>query len=85
MTVEEYDFLAATDSKMGEEELNINFIFMAKIQEVVSDIDANSEPSYDIYALAEVQIVSNNECNLFVHQHPEQLESINDTYVCGSG
>lgn len=60
---------------------------MAKIQEVVSDIDANSEPSYDIYALAEVQIVSNNECNLFVHerQHPEQPEYINDTYVSGSG
>ncbi|GKB62231.1 hypothetical protein Tco_0918417, partial [Tanacetum coccineum] len=69
--VEECDFLAMTDGE-EEEELNGNYIFMAKIQEVATDTDVG--PFYDTYALAEVQYSPDHEYNVFAHEqtHPEE-------------
>ncbi|GJZ58422.1 hypothetical protein Tco_0613916 [Tanacetum coccineum] len=83
LSAEEYDFLADTDLEEGDRDLNVNFIFMTKLNEVISGTKAENGPSYDTIMLSEVQIYIDSEYNMFAHvrTHLKQLESIYDTYV----
>ncbi|GKE07051.1 hypothetical protein Tco_1399069 [Tanacetum coccineum] len=57
-------------------------MYMAKIQEVILDVAANSTPIFDNVPLEKVHTNDDNY-NVFANerQHPEQPESINDTYA----
>ncbi|GKB37692.1 hypothetical protein Tco_0882634, partial [Tanacetum coccineum] len=82
----EYDFLAETDGGEVDQKINVNCIFIAKIQDIheaLSDIKVDNGPSYDTNGLTKVKFIENVDYNMFAHErrHPEQLESIHDTYV----
>nr|GEZ89228.1 hypothetical protein [Tanacetum cinerariifolium] len=57
-------------------------MYMAKIQEVTPDAAANSGPIFDAEPLQKVHN-NNDDYNVFANdrQHPEQPESVNDTYL----
>ncbi|GJR06334.1 integrase, catalytic region, zinc finger, CCHC-type containing protein [Tanacetum coccineum] len=76
LQAEQADWLADTDEKVDEQELEAHYSSMAKIQEVLpADSNNTAEP------LEEVQY--HNEYNVFAdeRQHSEQPESINDPHV----
>nr|GEW76112.1 retrovirus-related Pol polyprotein from transposon TNT 1-94 [Tanacetum cinerariifolium] len=69
----------ATDDELEDQELEAHYMYMAKLQEVSPDA-ADSGPIFDAEPL---QKVSNDDhYNVFAieSEHPEQLESIHDTY-----
>ncbi|GKC25031.1 hypothetical protein Tco_1027181 [Tanacetum coccineum] len=78
LSVEKGDWLSKTDEESDEQELEAHYMYMAKIQEVLT---ADSEPNYDTEPLEKVH--SDDDYNVFAteRQHSEQPESINDTYV----
>ncbi|GJV59597.1 hypothetical protein Tco_1465697 [Tanacetum coccineum] len=53
------------------------------VHEALSDIKVDNGPSYDTNGLTKVKFIENVDYNMFAHErrHPEQLESIHDTYV----
>ncbi|GJV13327.1 hypothetical protein Tco_1354868 [Tanacetum coccineum] len=67
-------------------ELETHYLYMAHIQEVTLDAADNSGPIFDTKPLQKVQS-NNDEYNVFANerQHPEQLESVNDTYLNEQG
>nr|GFA52132.1 hypothetical protein [Tanacetum cinerariifolium] len=72
------DWLNDTDDESDEQKFEAHYMYMEKIQEVLT---ADSEPTIDVEPLEQVQ--SNYDYNVFAtkRQHPEQPETINDTYV----
>nr|GEX94077.1 retrovirus-related Pol polyprotein from transposon TNT 1-94 [Tanacetum cinerariifolium] len=67
------------DDELEDQELEVHYMYMAQLQEVSSDA-ADSEPIFDAEPL---QKVSNNDhYNVFSIEsaHPEQFESVLDTY-----
>nr|GFA97536.1 hypothetical protein [Tanacetum cinerariifolium] len=74
LQAEQYDWLADTDEKVDEQELEAHYSYMAKIQEVpTADSGTDSEP---------VEQVQNNAgYNVFANhlQHSEQSESVINT------
>ncbi|GJX64074.1 hypothetical protein Tco_0298417 [Tanacetum coccineum] len=69
------------DEEAYEQELETNYMYIEKIQEVLHAIDNNSGPTYDTEPLEKVY--TDDDYNLFAteRQHSMQPESINDTYV----
>ncbi|GJR70385.1 hypothetical protein Tco_0016450 [Tanacetum coccineum] len=67
-----------TDEESDEQELEVHYMYMAKIHEVLT---ADSRPTYDVEPLEKVH--TNDDYNVFAteRQHTEQPNSINDTYV----
>ncbi|GJT82198.1 hypothetical protein Tco_1056540 [Tanacetum coccineum] len=67
-----------TDDEPDDQELEAHYIYMAQIQEVTPDAADNSGPIFD----TEVQHDDDNNI-VFANdkEHPEQSESINDTYL----
>ncbi|GKB99299.1 hypothetical protein Tco_0985436, partial [Tanacetum coccineum] len=78
LSVEKDEWLHETDEEPDEQELEAHYMYMEKIQEVLT---ADSRPTYDAKPLEQVQ--SNDDYNVFVtkRQHSDQPETINDTYV----
>ncbi|GJT22923.1 hypothetical protein Tco_0892860 [Tanacetum coccineum] len=72
------DWLDDTDEEPDEQELEAHYMYMAKIQEVIT---AESGPNFVAEPLEKVQ--SNDDYSVFANerQHSEQPESINDKYV----
>ncbi|GJR14031.1 hypothetical protein Tco_0796683 [Tanacetum coccineum] len=70
-----------TNDEHDEKELEAHYMYMAKIQEVLTTTDDNSGPTYNTKPLEKVH--SNDDYNVFAteRQHSEQPEFINDTYV----
>ncbi|GJZ40310.1 hypothetical protein Tco_0586873 [Tanacetum coccineum] len=75
-----------TDEELDEQELEAHYMYMAKIQEVLTAKSGTSgildeSPSFDAEPLKQVQI--DDDYNVFTNErhHSKQLESINDTYV----
>ncbi|GJT40996.1 hypothetical protein Tco_0940861 [Tanacetum coccineum] len=70
-----------TDDEPKDQELDAHYLYMEQIQEVTPDVADNSGPIFDVEPL---QKVKNNDDNYNVFaiesEHPEQLESVNDTY-----
>ncbi|GKC94961.1 retrovirus-related pol polyprotein from transposon TNT 1-94 [Tanacetum coccineum] len=67
-------------------ELEAHSLYMAHIQEVTSDAADNSGPIIDVEPLQKVQN-DNDNYNVFANdrEHPEQPESVNDTYLVEHG
>nr|GEW14394.1 hypothetical protein [Tanacetum cinerariifolium] len=67
------------DDELEDQELEAHYMYMAQLQEVSPDV-ADSEPIFDDESL---QKVSNDDhYNVFAmeSEHPEQSESVHDTY-----
>ncbi|GJR84270.1 hypothetical protein Tco_0155055 [Tanacetum coccineum] len=71
-----------TDDEHDDQELEAHYMYMAQIQEVTPDAIDNSRPIFDTEPLQKVQNDDDNY-NVFANdqEHPEQPESINDTYL----
>nr|GEX98046.1 hypothetical protein [Tanacetum cinerariifolium] len=82
LSVEQADWRDDTDDKPEDQELEAHYMYMAKIQEVTIDVVDNSRPIFDTEPLQKVQN-DNDNYNVFAtdREHPEQLESVNDTYL----
>ncbi|GJT28930.1 hypothetical protein Tco_0909205 [Tanacetum coccineum] len=82
LSVEQVDWRDDTDDEPDDQELEAHYMYMAKIQEVSPNAAANSGPIIDATPLQKVQYDDDNY-NVFANdrQHPEQPESINDTYL----
>ncbi|GJT15928.1 retrovirus-related pol polyprotein from transposon TNT 1-94 [Tanacetum coccineum] len=82
LSAEQVDWRDDSDDEPDDQELEAHYMYMEKIQEVSSDAAANSGPIFDVEPLQKVQYDDDNY-NLFANdkQHPEQPESINDTYI----
>nr|GEV46004.1 putative ribonuclease H-like domain-containing protein [Tanacetum cinerariifolium] len=79
LNAEQDDWKDDTDDESEDQELEAHYMYMAQIQEVSLDA-AESGPIFDTEP---VQRVSNNDnYNVFAikSEHPEQSESIHDTY-----
>ncbi|GJX66033.1 retrovirus-related pol polyprotein from transposon TNT 1-94 [Tanacetum coccineum] len=70
-----------TDDEPKDQELEAHYLYMAQIQEVTLDAAENSGTIFDVEPLQKVQN-DNDNYNVFANdkQHPEQPESVNDTY-----
>ncbi|GJS58337.1 hypothetical protein Tco_0653121 [Tanacetum coccineum] len=81
LNAEQADWRDDTDDKPEDQELEAHYMYMAQIQEVTPDAADNSGPIFDAEPLQKVQ---NNDDNYNVFaiesEHPEQPESVNDTY-----
>nr|GEY76540.1 hypothetical protein [Tanacetum cinerariifolium] len=68
-----------TDDELEDQELEAHYMYMAQIQEVSLDA-ADSGPIFDAEPLQKV--LNNDHYNVFAikSEHPEQSESVHDTY-----
>ncbi|GJV22913.1 ribonuclease H-like domain-containing protein [Tanacetum coccineum] len=80
--VEQADWRDDTDDEPEDQELEAHYLYMAQIQEVTPDAADNSGPIFDTEPLQKVQN-DNDNYNVFANdrEHPEQPESVNDTYL----
>nr|GEU67289.1 reverse transcriptase domain-containing protein [Tanacetum cinerariifolium] len=78
LSAEQDEWLHDTNDEPDKQELKAHYIYLAKIQEVLT---VNSGPTYDAEPLEHVQ--SNDDYNVFAtkRQHYEQPQTINETYV----
>ncbi|GJV19345.1 retrovirus-related pol polyprotein from transposon TNT 1-94 [Tanacetum coccineum] len=86
--VELADWMDDTNDEPADQELEAHYLYMAKIQEVTRDTVDNFGPIFDTEPLQRVQN-NNDNYNVFSNdrEHPEQPESVNDTYLdeqCGT-
>ncbi|GJZ29948.1 hypothetical protein Tco_0574995 [Tanacetum coccineum] len=82
MKVEQADWRDETDDEPEDQDFEAHNLYMAHIQEVTPDAANNSEPIFDAEPLQKVQNDDDNY-NVFAsdREHPEQPESVNDTYL----
>ncbi|GJW37771.1 gag-pol polyprotein [Tanacetum coccineum] len=82
LSAEQADWRDNTDDEPKDQELEAHYLYMAKIQEVTPDVADNSGPIFDTEPLQKVQN-DNDNYNVFANdrEHPEQPESVNDTYL----
>ncbi|GJV51722.1 retrovirus-related pol polyprotein from transposon TNT 1-94 [Tanacetum coccineum] len=82
LNAEQADWRDDTNDEPEDQELEAQYMYMAQIQEVTPDAADNSGPIFDAEPLQKVQ---NNDDNYNVfaieNEHPEQPESVNDTYL----
>nr|GEX55505.1 hypothetical protein [Tanacetum cinerariifolium] len=76
--VEQADWRDDTDDESKDQELKAHYMYMAKLQEVTPDAADISGPIFDTEPLEKVS--NNDKYNVFAIEHPEQSESIHDTY-----
>ncbi|GKC26927.1 hypothetical protein Tco_1034221 [Tanacetum coccineum] len=81
LSAEQVDWRDDTDDEPEDQELEAHYLYMAKIQEVTPYAVDNSGPIFDVKPLQKVQNDDDNY-NVFTNdrEHPEQPESVNDTY-----
>nr|GEZ61465.1 hypothetical protein [Tanacetum cinerariifolium] len=74
LQAEQYDWLADTNDKVDEQELEAHYSYMAKIQEVpTTDSDTDSEPMEQVQNDAGHNVFANHL------QHSKQFESVSNT------
>ncbi|GJV45932.1 hypothetical protein Tco_1430468 [Tanacetum coccineum] len=75
------DTLDNTEYEPEDQELEVRYLYMEKIQEVTPDAAENYGPIFDVEPLQKVQNDDDNY-NVFANdrKHLEQPESVNDTY-----
>ncbi|GJU67080.1 hypothetical protein Tco_1253339, partial [Tanacetum coccineum] len=80
LSAEQVDWKDDTDDEPEDQELEAHYLYMAQIQELTPDAADNSGPIFDAEPLQKVQ--DDDNYNMFTNdrQHPEQPESVNDTY-----
>nr|GFC94075.1 hypothetical protein [Tanacetum cinerariifolium] len=71
-----------TDDELEDQELEAYYLYMAQIQKVIPDVVDNSRPIFNAEQLQKVQ-PDDDQYNMFANdrQHPEQPESVNNTYL----
>nr|GEW45587.1 hypothetical protein [Tanacetum cinerariifolium]GEW53036.1 hypothetical protein [Tanacetum cinerariifolium] len=76
---EQADWSDDTDDKPNDQELESHYMYMAHIQKVTPNAADNSGPIFDAEPLQN----DNDNYNVFENdrEHPEQPESVNDTYL----
>ncbi|GJS69468.1 hypothetical protein Tco_0702309, partial [Tanacetum coccineum] len=81
LNAEQADLRDDIDDELKDQELEAHYMYMAQIQEVILDDADNSRPIFDAEPLQKVQNNDDNY-NMFAikSEHPEQPESVNDTY-----
>ncbi|GJV42355.1 integrase, catalytic region, zinc finger, CCHC-type containing protein, partial [Tanacetum coccineum] len=81
LSAEQADWRDDIDDEHEDQELDAHYIYMAQIQEVTPYATNNSGPIFDAEPLQKVQNNYDND-NVFAieSEHPEQPESVNDTY-----
>ncbi|GJZ96490.1 integrase, catalytic region, zinc finger, CCHC-type containing protein [Tanacetum coccineum] len=81
LNAEQADWRDDTDDELEDRELEAHYLYMTQIQEVTLDAADNSGPIFDAEPLQKVQHDYDNY-NVFANEreHPEQPESVNDTY-----
>nr|GEU39884.1 reverse transcriptase domain-containing protein [Tanacetum cinerariifolium] len=79
MLILQDDWRDDTDDELEDQELEAHYMYMAQLQEVSPDA-ADSKPIFDTEPVEKVSI--DDHYNVFVieSEHPEQSESIHDTY-----
>nr|GFA60916.1 Gag-Pol polyprotein [Tanacetum cinerariifolium] len=79
LNAEQADWRDDTDDESEDQELEAHYMYMAQLQEVSLDA-ANSGPIFDAEPLQKV--LNDDHYNVFSieSEHPEQSESIHDTY-----
>ncbi|GKB50006.1 hypothetical protein Tco_0900759, partial [Tanacetum coccineum] len=81
LSAEKADWRDDTDDEPDDQELEAHYMYMAQIQEVTRDDVDNYGPIFNAEPLQKVQ---NNDDNYNVfaieNEHPEQPESVHDTY-----
>ncbi|GJV73560.1 retrovirus-related pol polyprotein from transposon TNT 1-94 [Tanacetum coccineum] len=82
LNAEQADWRDDTNDEPEDQELEAHYLYMAQIQEVTPDAADNSGPIFDAEPLQKVQHDDDNY-NVFANEreHPEQPESVNDTYL----
>ncbi|GJY28198.1 hypothetical protein Tco_0403965 [Tanacetum coccineum] len=82
LSVEQVDRRDDTDDETDDQELEAHYLYMAQIQEVTPDTAEKFGPIFDVEPLQKVQN-DNDNYNVFSNdkEHPEQPESVNDTYL----
>nr|GFC58909.1 hypothetical protein [Tanacetum cinerariifolium] len=80
LNAEQADWKDDTDDESDDQELEAHYMYMAKIQEVSSDV-VDSGPIFDTKPEQKVQ--TDDHYNVFTIecQHPEQSESVHKTYL----
>ncbi|GKG07169.1 reverse transcriptase domain-containing protein, partial [Tanacetum coccineum] len=86
LNAEQADWRDETDDEPKDQELEAHYLYMAQIQEVTLDAADNSGPIFDAEPLQKVQN-DNDNYNVFANdsEHPEQPESVNDTFLNEQG
>ncbi|GJS24077.1 ATP-dependent DNA helicase PIF1-like protein [Tanacetum coccineum] len=86
LNAKQADWRDDTNDEPENQELKEHYMYMAQIQEVTPDVADNSGPIFDAEPLQKVQNDDDNY-NVFANdrEHPEQPESVNDTYLDEEG
>ncbi|GJV89538.1 hypothetical protein Tco_1533476 [Tanacetum coccineum] len=76
-----HDWILDSNEEPTDQELEAHYMYMAKIPEVIPAADEGTRPVFDKEPMEQVH--TNDEYDVFVmeNEHPEQPESINDSYV----
>nr|GEX60930.1 hypothetical protein [Tanacetum cinerariifolium] len=79
LNVEQADWRDDTDDESKDQELEVHYMYMAQLQEVSPDV-VDYGPIFDTEPVPKVP--NNDNYNVFAieSEHPEQSESIHDTY-----
>ncbi|GKC06730.1 retrovirus-related pol polyprotein from transposon TNT 1-94 [Tanacetum coccineum] len=82
LNAKQADWKDDTENESDDQELEAHYMYMAQIQEVTPDIADTSGPIFDTEPLHKVQN-NNDNYNVFAIacEHPEQPESVIDTYL----
>ncbi|GKD71653.1 integrase, catalytic region, zinc finger, CCHC-type containing protein, partial [Tanacetum coccineum] len=82
LSVVQADWSDDTDNEPEDQELEAHYMYMARIQEVTPDAAKNYRPIFDAEPYQKVHN-NDDDYNVFANdrQHPEQHESVNDTYL----
>nr|GFC14357.1 hypothetical protein [Tanacetum cinerariifolium] len=80
LNAEQADWKDDTDDESDDQELEAHYMYMVKLQEVTPDAANNSGPIFDTEPVQQVQ--PNDNYNVFANEseHPNQSQSIHDTY-----
>nr|GEU65149.1 ribonuclease H-like domain, reverse transcriptase, RNA-dependent DNA polymerase [Tanacetum cinerariifolium] len=78
--VEQADWKDDTDDEFEDQELEAHYMYMEKLQEATPDTADNSRPIFDTEPVQQIQ--NNDNYNVFAieSEHPEQSQTIHDTY-----
>nr|GEX94603.1 hypothetical protein [Tanacetum cinerariifolium] len=70
-----------TDDESEDQELEAHYMYMAKLQEVTPDAADKFGPIFDTEPVQQVQTNDNYNAFAIESEHPEQSQSIHDTYL----
>nr|GFA03701.1 hypothetical protein [Tanacetum cinerariifolium] len=79
-TVEQANLKDDTDDESNDQELEAHYMYMAKVQEVSPDA-VDSRPIFDTEPVQKVQNDDHYDVFAIECQHPEQSESVHETYL----